>query len=464
MRVRSVFTCLFAGLALATPAPAQVIEGFEAGIPAGWTLTGTGGTSGAAPNVAPTEGASFGYIDTRSFLPTTVYGGTQGTTLESSAYSLASGSEVSLDYNFLTVDYNPFRDFAFVQLVDDSDGTVVATVGNAQVNNGQLCLAPMQIVPAISSSGAVTPPAISAGVTLAPATATLNQVPTTVGPSNYCSSTGWITTSFVVPYSGDFRFLFVVSDVLDVVFDTGLAVDNIRISSAPNAPPVADAGADRTVECTSPGGDAVTLDGTGSFDPENGALTYAWSAIGVTFDDPTSATPTGTFLLGTTTVSLTVTDDAGNTDVDTVDVTVEDTTAPSVDCSTDVDVLWPPNHRKVSVQISIAADDACVATGDLTVDLATASSSEQDNGTGFGDGDTDGDVNCDDGFSAPVPITGLAYNAATDRFEGSVLLRAERNGTGGGRFYTLDFTISDGNGNSTPSSCTVVVPKSRGKK
>jgi beta propeller repeat protein len=82
-----------------------------------------------------------------------------------------------------------------------------------------------------------------------------------------------------------------------------------------NQPPSANAGTDQTVHA----GSLVTLDGTGSTDPDgNLPLTYAWTIVsmpagsGASLSDPTSATPSfiadkyGEYLL-----SLTVTDSLG---------------------------------------------------------------------------------------------------------------------------------------------------------
>jgi len=102
-----------------------------------------------------------------------------------------------------------------------------------------------------------------------------------------------------------------------------------------NQPPVADAGDDVVTECTGSGTTPVALDGSGSFDPDGDPLTYLWTAAGVVFDDPTSATPTGQFPIGTTVVTLTV-DDGLEIDTDMVSVTVEDTTPPEIVCPADI--------------------------------------------------------------------------------------------------------------------------------
>ena len=60
-------------------------------------------------------------------------------------------------------------------------------------------------------------------------------------------------------------------------------------------------------------------------------LAFYWSAPGVVFDDPYSPTPTGAFSSGTTLITLTLTDDVGDsTDTDTVLVEVVDTPPPVI--------------------------------------------------------------------------------------------------------------------------------------
>jgi hypothetical protein len=90
-----------------------------------------------------------------------------------------------------------------------------------------------------------------------------------------------------------------------------------------NRRPVADAGNDRDAVMYSRKGGELKLNGRGSRDPDRQDLTFSWSAPGVTFDDPSSPTPTGTFPIGNTNVILTVTDEAGVSDHDVVRVHVE---------------------------------------------------------------------------------------------------------------------------------------------
>ena len=61
--------------------------------------------------------------------------------------------------------------------------------------------------------------------------------------------------------------------------------------NVPNIPPVADAAPDQTVDQES----IVTLDGTGSFDPDGDPITYSWTQTGgthVTLSSADIANPT----------------------------------------------------------------------------------------------------------------------------------------------------------------------------
>ena len=101
-----------------------------------------------------------------------------------------------------------------------------------------------------------------------------------------------------------------------------------------NQPPVADAGLDRVVEATIPGGAFVTLDASGSFDPNGDPLDFSWVLDGnmaATGPNPTLLLP-----LGTTVVSLLVTDPRGASGADSVTIIVQDTTPPVVNAGEDM--------------------------------------------------------------------------------------------------------------------------------
>jgi hypothetical protein len=282
--------------------------------------------------------------------------------------------------------------------------------------------------------------------------------------------------------------------------------------------PTANAGPDQTVEQTSKAGTSATLDGSASNSPNGATLTYAWSWTGgsATSVNPTASFPLGTtivtltvddgygspldktqrsdtvsitvvdttrpvfttipgavtveqtsaagtpvtlvaaatdicdaspvitsnapavFPLGTTTVTFTATDASGNSSSGTTTVTVIDTTPPDISSvNANPSILWSPNHKMVPVTVAVSVTDICDAAP--SCQIVSVSSNEPENG--LGDGDTAPDWN----------ITGnLRLN-----------LRAERSGTGSGRFYTVTVRCTDASGNSATKNVNVTVPHNK---
>ena len=140
------------------------------------------------------------------------------------------------------------------------------------------------------------------------------------------------------------------------------ATDTVTVTVQDNAAPTADAGDDFTTAGDYP----VTLDGSGSSDPENGDLTFAWAQTGGT---PTAALTGASSARATFTApqvtanaaltfTLTATDPGGLTATDSVTVTVKSTNdAPTAD----------------------AGDDFTVSDGD-TATLDGSGSSDPENG------------------------------------------------------------------------------------
>lgn len=142
-----------------------------------------------------------------------------------------------------------------------------------------------------------------------------------------------------------------------------------------NQPPVADAGPNQTVECTSHMSTSAVLNGSGSSDPDGDALTYHWTGpVGVTFDDANAMSTTGHFPKGPSTVTLTVSDGI-ESDQDQMTVTVVDTTPPVIACPVNITVECTSHDgtpkgdpQLVPFFSGASATDVCDSTPDLTND------------------------------------------------------------------------------------------------
>lgn len=112
-----------------------------------------------------------------------------------------------------------------------------------------------------------------------------------------------------------------------------------------------------------------------------------------------------------------------------------DWTAPGVSCSTDPSSLWPPNHNMMPINVALTVlDTGSGPDGWLLTDVA----SDEDVG------------------EVPV-IEGWSIGTA----DAAGFLRAERNGGGDGRQYTLRYQGYDRAGNTALCSAIVEVPHDR---
>lgn len=192
-------------------------------------------------------------------------------------------------------------------------------------------------------------------------------------------------------------------------------------------PPVITHPTDMFVEATGPDG-AVANYTASALDAVDGPVPVSYSIA-----------PGSFFPFGSTTVTVTAVDFAGNTATATFTVTVRDTTAPDISMlKPSKAVLWPPNHKMVSITMTaIVSDNSDPFPGTRIVSVK---SNEPANGTG--DGDT----------SPDWEITG----------DLTLKLRAERDGKGLGRIYTITIESVDNAGNNIFKDASVSVPRSMG--
>ena len=123
-----------------------------------------------------------------------------------------------------------------------------------------------------------------------------------------------------------------------------------------------------------------------------------------------------------------------------------DTTAPTINLNGQTPSLWPANHRYRTFQLTdfiSSVTDSCDTTLNLSsVVIEQVTSDESENGNG--DGNTLNDI-----------IIGSDCK--------SVQMRAERNGGGDGRIYTIKFRVKDAAGNTSTATVNVLVPADPGQ-
>ncbi len=155
------------------------------------------------------------------------------------------------------------------------------------------------------------------------------------------------------------------------VTDTG----NDRVQKFGTAPalPVADAGADQTVECAG-SLTSVSLDGSGSTPGSGTISSYTWKEGATTLG--TGAMLNVSLPTGSHTITLTVMDTGGGSDSDDVVINIVDTTPPDITCPANIVVTLPPNSLATSAVVNypaVTATDGCSSS--VTVNSSPASGS-----------------------------------------------------------------------------------------
>jgi hypothetical protein len=306
--------------------------------------------------------------------------------------------------------------------------------------------------------------------------------------------------------------------------ETKVGVEDL-IGDIVNAPPTADAGLDRTVECESPSGASVTLDASSSEDIDNNIVLFQWRLEG----------PTGEVIgdiqgdfqtvidvnqeLGAQDYFLSVIDAFWQISGDTATVLVVDTTKPEITCPDDQTLECESGGA--SLVFNATASDVCFENPSV--------SCNPDSGSFFPLGETSVLCNATDGSDnsndcdftvtvqdtiAPVissvsanpnnllppnhkmtpvtvsvdvsdicdaaPACHIAEVSSNEPVNGpgdgntspdwvitgdlTVDLRAERSGNGSGRVYTIIVDCTDGSGNISTETVEVTVPHNKGKK
>jgi hypothetical protein len=224
-------------------------------------------------------------------------------------------------------------------------------------------------------------------------------------------------------------------DLLGQLESTDTTVSADLPGTIMNEPPSANAGAPQTVQCTSAAGAGITLDGSGTTDPENNIALFVWrqgTRAGQEIGDAAKS-QLNQGLGGTQTYFLKVVDTYAQSSESSTSVKVVDTTPPVItNVAATPNVLWPPNGKLVPVSVSVSDSDTCDPHPVCKIVQITNNE----------------------------PIT-PADAQITGNFTAN--LSAQRLGTGTGRVYTLKVRCTDASGNSSSANTTISVPHDQGK-
>jgi probable HAF family extracellular repeat protein len=204
------------------------------------------------------------------------------------------------------------------------------------------------------------------------------------------------------------------------------SIHAVLLSPSKAGPPIADPSTYEPQECTGRAGALISLDGSGSYDPDGEAIvSYKWEGY---FGRTTGIAPTVLLPLGNNKVKLTVADATNSSLPVTTVVSVVDTIPPSItSLSVTLAKSWSPSlyNKMVPLKVAVSASDVCSASTNCKIISITSNRAS----------DADKPVNWQ----------------ITDDLTANVL--AEK-----GRVYTISVKCKDATGNFATKTVTYSVP------
>lgn len=202
------------------------------------TCVGNCGTLGANGDVtlAPGSSSNYQFVSTLGGISGNLLsgiGGTNGSTLTTSAFSALAGDNLNFYFNYVTSDGSQFADYAWVLLLDASSAEVAL------------------LFTARTTPGGNTVPGF--GMPIPTATLVPPSTPIIDGASHWsalggysgacymgvgqgCGSTGWIKSNYTIANAGSYFLQFGVANYLDTAYDSGLAFDGLKVNDIPINP------------------------------------------------------------------------------------------------------------------------------------------------------------------------------------------------------------------------------------
>ena len=243
---------MLAALALAGAAPAALAQGFNGGLPAGWTCIGNCGTLGADGDITLSGlpgSTAYGYVSTfngadngkalspfSAGTPPGLSGGgigeeTNGSRLRSASFAASAGDSLDFRFNYISSDGTPaFIEYAWALVRDASDLSVEALLFTGRTNPSG---------PPVPAFGLPATQSVVNGGAAVVMQGTAGPVWSQLGGTSGscygsgCGFTGWLTSQYTFASSGSFVLEFGAINWGDEAYDNGLAFDGITVAGTP---------------------------------------------------------------------------------------------------------------------------------------------------------------------------------------------------------------------------------------
>jgi hypothetical protein len=201
--------------------------------PAGWACVGACGTLGAdgVVTLSPYGNPFYEYVSTSGGVSSAgeiaSVGGTDGSMLSTPIFSANANDVLDFYFNFVTSDGAEYADYGWAELVDSSYNHVAWLFTGRTEPSGNI--APGSGLPGLDS---ILTPVTSAIISGGPAWSPLGSWSGACYAAG-CGYTGWIDSQYTIAAPGNYILEFGVTNLLDQIYDTGLAIDGVKVAGTP---------------------------------------------------------------------------------------------------------------------------------------------------------------------------------------------------------------------------------------
>jgi hypothetical protein len=154
-------------------------------------------------------------------------GGTDGSMLSTPIFSANANDVLDFYFNFVTSDGAEYADYGWAELVDSSYNHVAWLFTGRTEPSGNI--APGSGLPGLDS---ILTPVTSAIISGGPAWSPLGSWSGACYAAG-CGYTGWIDSQYTIAAPGNYILEFGVTNLLDQIYDTGLAIDGVKVAGTP---------------------------------------------------------------------------------------------------------------------------------------------------------------------------------------------------------------------------------------